>query len=125
VASERLDAKAAYVALSRGKRKARVFTPDKDALFNNLGKPVDRLAALDVLNKQRSNVINETEDEAFQRNIKNSLSRKAIDYAEDINHSADRNHEINEKDINTDTLSAFHVNPEGLGIAGYENDVGL
>ena len=75
VASERLDAVAAYVALSRGKKSARVFTPDKNSLFENLGKPTDRLAALDVLNKERQRYLR-------QGKVRNNpLTSIALNYA--------------------------------------------
>jgi hypothetical protein len=52
VAAERLDAKAAYVACSRGRLSCRVYTPDKEALFDRLPTG-NRAAALDMLEKYR------------------------------------------------------------------------
>jgi conjugative relaxase-like TrwC/TraI family protein len=48
VAAEKLDAKAAYVACSRGKRSCTVHTPDKQRLLDRLPEG-NRRAALDVL----------------------------------------------------------------------------
>ena len=52
VAAERLDAKAAYVACSRGRHTCTVHTPDKAALFDRLPSG-NRAAALDMLEKDR------------------------------------------------------------------------
>jgi conjugative relaxase-like TrwC/TraI family protein len=52
VAAERLDAKAAYVACSRGRHTCTVHTPDKEALFDRLPSG-NRAAALDMLEKDR------------------------------------------------------------------------
>jgi len=73
VAAEKLDAKTAYVALSRGKKEARVFTPDKQNLFDNLGKPVDRTAATDVIGNIRSAFWRKNEQQAY-RHIKNHFA---------------------------------------------------
>lgn len=54
IAAEQLDAKSAYVACSRGRCEARVFTPDKAHLLKRLERPVDRLAATDVIGSARS-----------------------------------------------------------------------
>jgi ATP-dependent exoDNAse (exonuclease V) alpha subunit len=91
VASEKLDAVAAYVGLSRGKLSARVFTPDKENLFENLGKPTDRLAALDVLNKERDRFLHQDEDENFRRAMKNPLTKAAIEYARYARYNIDYN----------------------------------
>jgi conjugative relaxase-like TrwC/TraI family protein len=48
VAAERLDAKAAYVACSRGRLSCSLHTPDKASLFDRLPSG-DRTAAMDVL----------------------------------------------------------------------------
>lgn len=53
VAAEKLDSKAAYVACSRGRQEVRVFTPEKDFLFNHLRHAADRLAATDVIGALR------------------------------------------------------------------------
>jgi hypothetical protein len=88
VASERLDAVAAYVALSRGKKSARVFTPDKENLFANLGKPTDRLAALDVLNKERKRYLHQDEDHYSKNNV-NPLTAAALHYAKSAAYGID------------------------------------
>lgn len=53
VAAERLDAKSAYVACSRGRQSCTVFTPDRAVLFAGLPRSADRQAALDVLRAQK------------------------------------------------------------------------
>ena len=52
VAAERLDAKSAYVACSRGRKSCTVFTPTKESLYAGLPRSADREAALDVLHAQ-------------------------------------------------------------------------
>jgi ATP-dependent exoDNAse (exonuclease V) alpha subunit len=89
VASERLDAVAAYVALSRGRKSARVFTPDKENLFENLGKPTDRLAVMDVLNKERKKYLHQNEDKDFQQSVQNPLTEIALQYARNSNYGID------------------------------------
>ena len=49
IAAEQMDAKAAYVACSRGRSQASVFTPDKARLFERVEQSGDRLAVSDVL----------------------------------------------------------------------------
>ena len=100
VASEKLDAVAAYVALSRGKVSARVFTPDKENLFDKLVKPTDRHAALDVLNKERNRFLHQDADEHFRRNIKNPLTKAALQYASYANYNIGYNGDY-EKDFQT------------------------
>jgi len=56
IAAENLDAKSAYVACSRGKEQAHIFTPDKQNLFNKLGVPTDRAAVADIIAKHRNGV---------------------------------------------------------------------
>ena len=73
IAAETLDAKAAYVACSRGRQSANIFTPDKDNLFDNLGMPSDRLAATDVINIHRDACKLEDEADAFQYGVKDHL----------------------------------------------------
>jgi hypothetical protein len=53
VAAERLDAKAAYVACSRGRHTCTLHTPDKAALLDRLPSG-NRAAALDMLEVNRS-----------------------------------------------------------------------
>jgi conjugative relaxase-like TrwC/TraI family protein len=53
VAAERLDAKAAYVACSRGRHTCTVHTPDKAALLDRLPSG-NREAALDMLNVEHA-----------------------------------------------------------------------
>ncbi|HYK92069.1 MAG TPA: MobF family relaxase [Acidobacteriota bacterium] len=54
VAAEQLDPKAAYVACSRGRHEARIFTPEKEHLFRRLQKSADRLAVTDVIGSSRN-----------------------------------------------------------------------
>src|SRR5213596_772610 len=54
IAAERLDSKAAYVACSRGRHQARIFTPEKAHLLDGLERPSDRLAASDVIGTTRT-----------------------------------------------------------------------
>jgi hypothetical protein len=49
VAAEQLDSKAAYVACSGGRNRARIFTPEKEHLLEDLKRTSDRLAASDVI----------------------------------------------------------------------------
>jgi len=56
IAAENLDSKSAYVACSRGKEKAYIFTPDKENLFARLGMTTDRTAVADVIAKHRAGV---------------------------------------------------------------------
>ena len=88
IAAETLDAKAAYVACSRGRQSANIFTPDKDNLFDNLGMPSDRLAATDVINKHREACKLEDEAEAFQYAVKDHLHFAAYQNF-NINHTND------------------------------------
>ena len=53
VAAARLDAKAAYVACSRGRKGCTVFTPDRAELFAGLPRSAERAAALDVLRAEK------------------------------------------------------------------------
>jgi hypothetical protein len=54
IAAQQLDPKAAYVACSRGKQEATVFTPEKDHLFSYLTHTADRPAAMDIIESSRS-----------------------------------------------------------------------
>ena len=54
IAAEQLDSKSAYVACSRGRQEARVFTPDKAHLLARLDRTADRTAAMDVIGASRS-----------------------------------------------------------------------
>jgi hypothetical protein len=54
VAAEQLNAKAAYVACSRGRSQCLVYTPDKTAILSALDRSGDRKAAFDVLNSVSS-----------------------------------------------------------------------
>ena len=49
IAAAQMDAKAAYVACSRGRHQVSIFTPDKAHLFERAEQSGDRLAASDVL----------------------------------------------------------------------------
>jgi hypothetical protein len=89
IAAERLDAKAAYVACSRGRQAAHVFTPDKTHLFENLGTPSDRTAATDVLEKLRDAFWRKEESRAFSNSVNDHLSLVAINHANRVNHAND------------------------------------
>jgi hypothetical protein len=78
--------KTAYVALSRGRQSARVFTPDKTHLFENLGKPSGRPAAMDVLSKTRVMLWREDEERAFQKGVKEHLLNAMFYHAKSVNH---------------------------------------
>ncbi len=67
IAAEQLDTKAAYVACSRGRQEATVFTPDKDHLMTGLKRSSDRLAALDVIESPRTTFWQQHERSARQR----------------------------------------------------------
>lgn len=66
VAAEQLDSKAAYVACSRGRKQAQVFTPEKEHLFERLERPADRPAALDVIGASRKAFWSRTEQIAWK-----------------------------------------------------------
>ena len=70
VAAEQLDAKAAYVACSRGRHEARVFTPEKEHLCKRLQRPADRLAATDVIGASRTAFWRDEERLDWQRTVK-------------------------------------------------------
>lgn len=72
VAAERLDSKSAYVACSRGRYEARVFTPDKLHLLKHLERPADRLAAMDVIGSSRNAFWKRSEQMAWQRAAKDA-----------------------------------------------------
>jgi conjugative relaxase-like TrwC/TraI family protein len=55
IAAQQLDPKAAYVACSRGKQEATVFTPEKEHLFSYLRHSADRPAAMDIVESSRCN----------------------------------------------------------------------
>jgi hypothetical protein len=88
VAAERLDAKAAYVACSRGRHTCTLHTPDKAALMDRLPSG-NRAAALDMLEVNRSRTNQITPDrkglwaqardniQALQRTAAQTLSRGA------------------------------------------------
>lgn len=73
IAAEQLDAKSAYVACSRGRKEARIFTPRKDHLFEHLGRPADRLAATDVIGSSRSGFWRREEQRARQCAAKDAM----------------------------------------------------
>ena len=54
IAAEQLDVKSAYVACSRGRHEARIFTPEKAHLIDRLGRSADRLAITDLIGSSRS-----------------------------------------------------------------------
>ncbi len=68
IAAEQLDSKSAYVACSRGRRAAAVFTPEKAHLMKRLERSADRLAATDVIGASR---------DAFWRHDAQIARRKA------------------------------------------------
>ena len=74
IAAEKLDAKAAYVACSRGRQEARVFTPDREHLFKSLGTPSDRLATTDVIGDRRTAFWRDDEMNTVHSGIRNHLS---------------------------------------------------
>jgi hypothetical protein len=72
IAAEQLDAKSAYVACSRGRKEAQIFTPSKEHLFQKLGRPADRLAATDVIGSSRSAFWQREQQLAWQRAAKDA-----------------------------------------------------
>ncbi len=72
IAAEHLDAKAAYVACSRGRHEVRVFTPEKAHLFERLERAADRLAAADVIGASRSAFYRVSERIARDRAVKSA-----------------------------------------------------
>jgi hypothetical protein len=77
IAAERLDSKAAYVACSRGRNQALIFTPEKNHLFECLDRPADRLAATDVIGPARSVFWRHDEALAWQKAVQEDLSLQA------------------------------------------------
>ena len=71
VAAQQLDAKAAYVACSRGRHQASIFTPDKARLFDGVEQSGDRLAASDVLDPiaLRPAIWRQQEQRAWQKAV--------------------------------------------------------
>ena len=71
VAAQQLDAKTAYVACSRGRHQASVFTPDKARLFDGVEQSGDRLAASDVLDPValRPAIWRQQEQRAWQKAV--------------------------------------------------------
>ncbi|PYU86197.1 MAG: hypothetical protein DMG08_30240 [Acidobacteria bacterium] len=67
IAAEQLDPKAAYVACSRGRHQARIFTPEKAHLLEGLQRASDRLAASDVIGTSRIAYWRHCENLARQR----------------------------------------------------------
>ncbi len=78
VAAEKLDAKAAYVACSRGRKSCAIHTPDKQRLLERL-PPGSRKAALDVLaeNRQRIPIAIVQRAPAWARLFGQTVARKA------------------------------------------------
>jgi hypothetical protein len=79
VAAQQLDAKAAYVACSRGRSQALIFTPDKAHLFERVEQSGDRLAASDVVDpvSLRPAIWRQQEQRAWQRFIDQALVSRA------------------------------------------------
>src|SRR6266498_1498883 len=67
IAAEQLDSKAAYVACSRGRHQARIFTPEKGHLLERLERTSDRLAASDVIGTSRTAFWRHNDRLAWQR----------------------------------------------------------
>ena len=67
IAAEQLDSKAAYVACSRGRHQARIFTPEKGHLLERLERTSDRPAASDVIGTSRTAFWRHTDHVAWQR----------------------------------------------------------
>jgi hypothetical protein len=86
IAAEKLDAKSAYVACSRGRKSISVFTPDKENLFKNLGTPVDRTAVYDVIDKIRTELWRNEELSAHHQAVKNMLLNNAFNNKKDNIH---------------------------------------
>ena len=92
IAAEKLDPKAAYVACSRGRQSANIFTPDKENLYEYLGKTSDRTSATDVIGSIRPSFWNDSETNAFHNCVKdhyafqyaNNLNRNNLIYANDF-----------------------------------------
>jgi conjugative relaxase-like TrwC/TraI family protein len=82
IAAEQMDAKAAYVACSRGRYQASIFTPDKVHLFQRVKQSGDRLAASDVLQlpavSLRPAVWRQQERQAWQRAVELAVLARAV-----------------------------------------------
>ncbi len=90
IAAEQLDMKAAYVACSRGRQEATVFTPDKEHLMTGLKRSSDRLAALDVFESPRTAFWQQHERTARQRARETNYSpvhSNSIDRSPSLEHS--------------------------------------
>ncbi|MDR0841841.1 MAG: relaxase domain-containing protein [Acidobacteriota bacterium] len=84
IAAERLDAKAAYVACSRGRQSATVFTPDRGNLYKSLGLLSDRTAVSDVTDI-RANFWLREESDAHRQAAKGHLPSVALQHARHSN----------------------------------------
>jgi conjugative relaxase-like TrwC/TraI family protein len=71
IAAEQMDAKATYVACSRGRSQASIFTPDKARLFARVEQSGDRLAVSDVLDpvSLRPAIWRQQEQKAWQQQV--------------------------------------------------------
>jgi conjugative relaxase-like TrwC/TraI family protein len=90
IAAEQLDTKAAYVACSRGRQEATVFTPDKEHLMTALKRLSDRLAAMDVIESPRTAFWQQHERSANQRARETNCSpahSNSIDRSPSLEHS--------------------------------------
>ncbi|MBN1566802.1 MAG: relaxase domain-containing protein [Acidobacteria bacterium] len=85
IAAEQLDSKSAYVACSRGRYDARVFTPDKSHLLKRLDRSADRLAATDVIGSSRA---------AFWQHNEQIARKRAANEAVFIHAAVDRSKSI-------------------------------
>jgi len=85
VAAQQLDAKAAYVACSRGRHQASIFTPDKARLFDAVEQSGDRVAPSDVLDpvSLRPAIWRQQEQKAWQKAVEQaSLLQRISERAE-------------------------------------------
>jgi hypothetical protein len=77
-----MDAKAAYVACSRGRHQASVFTPDKAHLLQRVEQSGDRLAASEVLNlpaaSLRHDIWRQQERQAWRRVVDHALVLQTV-----------------------------------------------
>ena len=128
IAAERLDAKSAYVACSRGRKSIDVFTPDKENLFRNLGTPVNRTAAYDVIDKTRTDLWRDDElnahrqavndmalHHAFENDYENDISdEKDLDPVNDFTHTNTVNHANNSNFEHTNNITKTYTNDFSL-----------
>jgi hypothetical protein len=80
IAAAQMDAKAAYVACSRGRHQVSIFTPDKAQLLERVDQSGDRLAASDVLDPTslRPAVWRQQEQRAWQHAVEQASVLRRI-----------------------------------------------